>query len=178
MASAAKRRSFDTYRNLSYAYDGSAARELEEEEVLSPLPQVRPRRKAVTRPRVQVREAGRAAPFAIVGFAAAAALAVLIIMSYVQLYAVSNEVVGLNSQMTALQSAEASLQAQYEQAYDLNSIEKQVTADGSMSRPQSGQIVYVDLTEPDNVQVYDQGEAKNGFLEGVKEIVNNILSYF
>ena len=38
MASAAKRESYDPYRNIAYAYDGSAARVLEQEEVLRPRP--------------------------------------------------------------------------------------------------------------------------------------------
>ena len=41
------------------AYDGSAARVLEREEVLQPRPQVRPRERAVARPKVRVREAGQ-----------------------------------------------------------------------------------------------------------------------
>lgn len=179
MASAARRGSYDPYRNVSYAYDGSAARVLEGGEVLQPQPRVRPRHKELTRPQVQVRPAGKVSLFALCGFTALAALAVLILMSCVQLSTISGDVVDLNSQMTQLQSEEAVLRARYELAYDVGAIESAVTADGSMSRPQMGQIVYVDLTEPDNVVVYDQGEAVGGtFLDGVKEIVNNILAYF
>jgi len=54
-----------------------------------------------------------------------------------------------------------------------------VTADGSMSRPQSSQMVYVDLTEPDSVVVYDRGEeVTGGFVDGVQEIIQNVLAYF
>ena len=180
MATAVKRRNYDAYRNISYAYDGSAARQLEEEEVLSPRPLVRPRHRTVARPKVQVREAGRVSLFAVTGFAAVAVLAVLLIMSYVQLATVSDQVVSLSSEMTALQSEEASLRARYELAYDLGAIESKVTSDGSMSRPQSGQMIYVDMTEPDSVVVYDRdGEETGGtFMDGVKDIVGNILAYF
>ncbi len=179
MASAVRRRGYDPYRNMSYAYDGSAARVLDGEEVLRPQPRVRPRGQELARPRVQVRQAGKVSLFAVSGFAALAVLAVLILMSYVQLSAISGEVVSLNSRMTQLQSEEAILRARYELAYDVGVIESAVTADGSMSRPQMGQIVYVDLTEPDSVVVYDQGEeTTGGFLDGAKEIVNNILAYF
>ena len=48
MASAVKqRRAYDPYRNIGYAYDGSAARVLDGEEVLQPRPQVRPRRQEI-----------------------------------------------------------------------------------------------------------------------------------
>lgn len=179
MASAAKRRPYDPYRNISYAYDGSAARVLEREEVLQPRPQVRPRRQTVARPKVKVREAGYVSLFAVSGFAAVAALAVLILMSFVQLSTISSSAVSLDSEMTRLRSEEATLRARYELAYDLGAIESAVTADGSMSRPQSSQMVYVDLTEPDSVVVYDRGEeVTGGFVDGVQEIIQNVLAYF
>ena len=58
MATAAKRRNrYRTYEGVSYtSYDGSAARQLEQgAEILQPRPLVRPRERAVARPRVQVR---------------------------------------------------------------------------------------------------------------------------
>ncbi len=178
MASATKPRSYDPYRNMGYVYDGSAVRVLEDEEVLSPQPRVRPRYQQKTRPRVQVRPAGRVSLFAVTGFAAAAVLAVLILMSYVQLSDISSEVVDLNNQMTELRGEEASLRARYELAYDLGAIENSVTANGSMSRPQAGQIVYVDLTEPDSVVRYDAPEPSGGLLDEVGKIGESILSYF
>jgi len=174
----ARRASYDPYRSLNYQYDGSAVRVPQEEEVLRPEPRVRPRRQELSRPKVAVRPAGKVSLFAVAGFGAVAVLAVLILMSYIQLSTISNQVVSLNSQMTQLRSEEATLRARYELAYDLGAIEKAVTADGSMSRPQAGQMVYVDLTEPDSVVLYSQTEASAGFLESLEEIVGNILSYF
>lgn len=179
MASAVKRESYDPYRNIGYAYDGSAARVLEREEVLQPQPRVRPRHKEIARPQVQVRAAGKVSVFAVAGFAAVAVMAVMIIMSYIQLSAISTEVVNLNSEMARLQSEEATLRARYELAYDLGAIESAVTADGSMSRPQAGQTIYVDLTEPDSVVRYGQTEETGGsILDSVEEVIGNLLAYF
>lgn len=179
MAETRRRVSYDPYRNLNYQYDGSAVRVAEEEEeVLRPRPQVRPRRQELARPKVAVRQAGRVSPFAVTGFAAVAVMAVLILMSFVQLTTLSNQVVGLNSQMTRLQGEEATLRARYELAYDLGAIEKAVTADGSMSRPQAGQMVYVDLTEPDHVVLYDRQETSGSFLESLEQIIGSVLAYF
>ena len=177
MASAVRRESYDPYRNIRYTYDGSAARVPEREEVLQPKPRVRPRHKEIARPQVKVRAAGKVSLFAVAGFAAVIVMAVLIIMNYVQLSAISAEVVDLNSQMAQLQSEEATLRARYELAYDLGAIESAVTADGSMSRPQAGQMIYVDLTEPDSVTVYNQAETP-GFWDGVEEFIGGILAYF
>ncbi len=181
MASAVKRGSYDPYRNVSYMYDGSAVRVVEGGEVLQPRPRihVRPRYEEQARPRVVVRPAGKVSLFAVAGFSALTVMAVLIIMSYVQLSAISRDVVGLNSEMTKLQGEEAILRARYELAYDVSAIESAVTADGSMSRPQAGQMVYVDLTEPDSVVVYEKGEeTTGGFLDGARQIVEHILAYF
>lgn len=178
MAQTQRRGSFDPYRNLNYDYDGSAVRVAEEEEVLRPRPQVRPRNQELSRPKVAVRPAGKVSLFAVAGFGAVAVMAVLILMSYIQLSAISNEVVSLNAEMTQLQSEEATLRARYELAYDLRSIETTMTADGSMIRPQSGQIVYVDMTEPDSVILYERTGEKSTFGDGLREIVNNILAYF
>ena len=179
MASAVKqRRAYDPYRNIGYAYDGSAARVLDGEEVLQPRPQVRPRRQEIVRPKVEVRPAGKVSLFAVTGFAAVAVMAVLILWSYVQLSAISGEVVELNNQMSELQSEESALRVRYELAYDLGAIETAVPADGSMSRPQPGQIVYVDMTEADHVVVYQQEESVGSFFDSLEEIIGNILAYF
>ena len=175
MASAVRRGSYDPYRNLTYsAYDGSAARVLDGEEVLRPQPKVRPRHQELARPKVQVRQAGKVSLFA-----AVAVLAVFILMSYVQLATVSGEVVALNNEMERLQSEESVLRARYELAYDVGAIESAVTADGSMSRPQLGQMVYVDMTEPDSVVVYEQSpETETSFWDSARQAVGNLLSYF
>ena len=182
MATAVKRRSrYTNYSRVPYdAYDGSAARQLQREEVLRPRPMVRPRERAVVRPRVRVREAGLVSPFAVVGFLAVGVFAVLLLFSYVQLTTISQQV-GLRSEMTALQSEEAKLRTAYELSYDLSSIEETMTASGAMVRPQNGQVVYVDLSEPDTVTFFNQDEAAaglDGMFESVKSIASEIVAYF
>ena len=179
MATAVKRRSrYTNYSRVPYdAYDGSAARQLQREEVLRPRPMVRPRERAVVRPRVRVREAGLGSPFAV----AVGVFAVLLLFSYVQLTTISQQVVELRSEMTALQSEEAKLRTAYELSYDLSSIEETMTASGAMVRPQNGQVVYVDLSEPDTVTFFNQDEAAaglDGMFESVKSIASEIVAYF
>ena len=180
MATAVKRRSrYTNYSRVPYdAYDGSAARQLQREEVLRPRPMVRPRERAVVRPRVRVREAGLVSPFAVVGFLAVGVFAVLLLFSYVQLTTISQQVVELRSEMTALQSEEAKLRTAYELSYDLSSIEETMTASGAMVRPQNGQVV---LSEPDTVTFFNQDEAASGLdgmFESVKSIASEIVAYF
>lgn len=180
MASMAKRSARHVYQNVpGSSYDGSAVRRLEREPAAQP--RVRPRERAVARPRVKVREAGKVAPFAVAGFAAVAVFAVLLLMSYIQLAQISNDVVSLKSEMTTLQSDEAQLRAEYALAYDLSDIEQKMTADGSMSHPQDSQICYVDLSEPDSIE-FPTGEAPvkglGGLVKSVRDLVGEIVEYF
>lgn len=163
------------------AYDGSAARRLEREEVLQPRPLVRPRERVVARPKVRVREAGRVCVFAVVGFLAIGVFAVLLLMGHVQLAALSDDVVALRSELTKLQTEEARLRTQYELAYDLKTIEEAVMSSGQMVKPRSDQIFYVDLSEPDSVVLFQQEAGEpgvSGALESLKEICGEIVVYF
>ena len=183
MAEMAKRRRKYAYGSVpgSNAYEGSAARRLERDTLVRPRPQVRARERAVARPRVQVREAGRVSVFAVVGFAAVALCAVLLMFGYVQLAQISDQVVSLENEITTLKSEEAQLRVQYELAYDLSAIEETVTSNGSMVKPQAGQIYSLDLSEEDSVVHYDQesaAEAAGGLLDAIGEFVDGVLSYF
>ena len=183
MATAVKRRSRTSqYDTVAYgAYDGSAARQLRREEVLQPRPLVRPRERAVARPKVRVREAGYVSPFAVAGFLAIGVFAVLLLFSYARLTVIADQVVELRNETASLQSEEAKLRAQYELAYDLEAIETEMTGTGTMVKPQSGQIIYVDLSEPDSVTLFRQEESAGGLtgaVDSVKSILTEIVEYF
>lgn len=184
MASAAARRKsrYDhprgTYGNLAYAQPATRPLERGGAEVLRPQPKVRPRERALTRPKVRVREAGQISVFAVVGFLAVGVFAVLLMLSTVQLTMVSDEVVSLRSELSDLQSEEAKLMAQYELAFDPSTIEEKVTADGSMVKPAAGQIYTLDLSEADSVVHYDQESTGMGFLATVQGMIDSALSYF
>ena len=182
MATAVTRRKYSKYDTIPFPmYDGSAARQLEQEEVLRPRPLVRPRERAVVRPKVRVREEGIVSPFAVVGFLAVLVFAVLLLFSYVQLAVISDQVVSLRSDLTGLKTEEAKLRAQYELAYDLESIEQNLTDSGAMVKPQNGQIIYVDLSEPDSVTYFQQEEEATGVegaVESMHSIFTEIVEYF
>lgn len=189
MAGAAKRRrvSYATYGNVAYApgYDGTLARPLpkQPEEVLQPRPKARPRRqeRVQARPKVQVREQGQVSIFAIAGFLAVGIFAVLVVLSYVQLTVVGNEAYELREELSDLRAEEDKLLAQYELSYDLEKIEADLTTSGTMVRPQSEQIFVLDLSEPDNVVLYQQDEKVGGLAglwAGVCDVFDSIVEYF
>lgn len=177
MATAAtKRHGYQTYGNV--AYDPAYAPEREGGTRTEPL--IRPRERVVGRERVRVRAAGYVAPAAVIGFLAVAVVAVLILMSYVQLTDTSNQIVRLRREAETLATEHAELMTQYELAYDLKSVEEQVTSSGKMVQPSAGQIVSLNLSEPDSATVYAE-ETENilGELwESLTGAVRNIGAFF
>jgi hypothetical protein len=132
----------------------------------------------LTRTRVQVREAGQVAPFAVIGFLAVAVFAVLLLMSYAQLTVVNGEMTSLRDELSSLQSENATLTAQYEKVFDMQAIQEAVG--DTMVRPTYDQVVYIDLSEPDTVVIYGE-EAFSGLkgaLKGLEEVFDGIFEYF
>lgn len=171
-----------TYGNVAYDLAGTADRPLHQggAEVLTPKRRARSGARALTRPKVRVREAGYVAPFAVIGFLAVAVFAVLLMFSYAKLTAVNDQVVSARNQLNSLKTEESKLLTQYELAFDLNSIEKQALA-GGMVKPQIGQTYVLDLSKPDSVVRYQQqeGSSKADSLKAeVISIWNNLVEYF
>lgn len=165
MAEAARKIRYSSYGNAAYdpAYEGGAVRAPRGGELTRP--RVLPRERAAVRPKVSLRPAGQVSLFAVAGFLAVAFFAALVLLSYVQLTVLSDQVVDLRGQYTTLKDEEARLLAQYELTFDLKSIEAAVTADGRMVKPQSSQIYYMDLSGSDSVEVYEE-ETSAGALTG------------
>ena len=175
---------YNTYGSVAYApaYEGGAIRlpRREEEQHRRPQPKQREhvRRQELKRAQVQVRQAGHVAPFAVIGFLAVAAFAVLL-LSHVQYTVLNGEVASLRSQMTKLQTENATLSAQYEKVFDLDTIQN--TVGDTMGRPTGDQVVYIDLSEPDSVVLYGQEEGQGGLsgaIQSVKTIVGDMIEYF
>ena len=166
---------YDTYGSVAYApaYDGSAVRvPRRQEEVLQPAPRPRQReqvrRRALERTQVQVREAGQVA----------AVFAALLILSYAQLAVANDAMVTLRGQLSDLQAEHATLSAQYEKVFDMDKL--QAAVGGEMARPDSDQVTYIDLSEPDQVTVYAEERAGglSGVLTGAGRVLDGFLEYF
>lgn len=169
-----KRTNYRTYGNVAYDPAYAPQRQGRTE------PLVRPRERVSARERVRVRPAGYVAPVAVIGFALVAVMAVLLLTNYAQLTQTSNEIVRLRREAATLSEEHAKLTAEYELAFDLKSVEEQVTASGAMVQPQAGQIITLNISEPDSAQFYGgQDKSLAGELwGGVKETVGNLVSFF
>jgi len=174
---------YGTYGSVAYApvYDGSAVRAPRPGEAARRRQAVRERRqeRALTRAQVQVRQAGQVAIFAVVGFLAAAVFAALLLLSQVRLTVANGETAQLRADLEALQAEHATLTAEYEKLFDMETIEAAVG--DRMVRPNGDQVVYIDLSAPDTVEVYGQEAFYTGplgALQSIGEVVSGILEYF
>lgn len=132
----------------------------------------RQRRRVMTRPKVKLRPRESVTPTAVVGFALAAVMAVLVLFSYVKLNNVYASTVALQNQLTTLQTEENTLKAEYEEVFNQDVLSKAVKKAGNLKPVTSDQIVYVELSDPDNIVVYEQEEKSGGiaaFFQSVRD---------
>lgn len=170
MAEAARKIRYSSYGSVAYdpAYDAGSVRVPRGGEVTQP--RVLPRERAVARPKVSLRPAGQVSLFAVAGFLTVAVFAAMVLLSYVQLTVLSDQVVDLRGQYIQLKDEEARLLAQYELAFDLKSIEAAVTSEGRMVKPQSSQIYYMDLSGSDSVVVYEEEDTAGALTGAIQDL--------
>lgn len=160
------------------AYTGSVVRAPRRQDDTYSVPKRSPRRQAVTRPQVAVREAGHVAPFAVVGFLAVGVFAVLLLLSTLQLHIASDNVVSLRNQLADLHTEQATLSARYEQEFDLQRL--QAAVGGTMIRPTADQITYIDMSRPDSVVLFNDSAVPGtaGAAKGAGNIFSSVVEYF
>lgn len=180
MAVMKKRRTFkyESYGNVAYAPTMEGGTGVAQD---IPLPRrrVQEQTQTLTRTHVQVREPGAVAPFGVLGFLIVGIFAAMLIFSYAQHIQLSTELMALESSYSDLARQNSSLAAQYEQLFDIASIEAAVA--GTMVRPSAEQVIYLDLSQPDQVSNYGtetRVEGVAGLVEGISEIVAEIQAYF
>lgn len=157
-------------RELRHAGEAPRQRETAVEQ-----PKVRTRTEA----KVQIRERQKISLFAVAGFAAVAVMAVLVLMSYIQLTALSAETVALKTQLSKLEAENVTLTAQYERMFDQNAVKEAAEAAG-MSKPGNSQIYYIDLSDGDSAVVYQQTEPNvlSRVLTSVNHGIYTVVEYF
>ncbi len=174
--------------NLAYDYDylereRRRRQEREEREYAerrareAAQPRPAPRRKTAELPKHRERQ--HVSPLVLLGFAAAAGLVVMLLMSYAQLTEISHDVVRLQRELTTLQDEHIELVGRYERTFDLAAVKEAAEAAG-MAKPSSSQIYYVDLSAPDNVVIYHNTENNTlrRIAATVEQDVSSLVEYF
>ena len=128
--------------------------ETERRETRRAEPARAPRKAAETAARPRVRERQKVSGVLLLGFAALAALVVMVLMSYAQLTSISADVVSMQKELKTLETEHVALLTQYERTFDLTKIKAAAAAAG-MNKPSSSQVNYIDLSAPDSVEVFE-----------------------
>lgn len=143
--------------NGSLAYDLDYAVRERELRHAGEAPRTREKAKVYEAPRVLIRARQIVSPLAVLSVAAIMGLALLVLMSYVQLTRLSSETVKLQNQLEELESENVSLTAQYQRMFDMASVKEAAEAAG-MSKPSGTQMSHLDLSAGDSAVAYRQKE--------------------
>ena len=141
------------------------------------VPKAKPRVRSLSK--AQVRQRQKVSVLSVLGVGAANGLAVMVLMGYIQLPIISDEVVSLQNQLEELQTENVTLTAQHEQMFDLATV-KEVAEAAGMSKPSSSQIYYIDLSEGDSAVVYQQEESNllSRLLTSLNHGIYAVVEYF
>lgn len=142
------------YGNLAYDLDAlvrehelDQAGRMDEEHV-----QVRqqPRTRSVPQPKT------KASPVLLGAVAVLVAMVLGLMVGYVQLTELSDDVMTIKNDLSEAQDAHVALVTKYEQTFDMTTVKEKAEAAG-MEKPSSGQIEYIDISGSDAVVVYQAG---------------------
>lgn len=165
--------------NLAYDFDYEEKRTRRTERRAEEQPRKAQQQEPKAQTTIRTRERQKVSLTALVGFAALAAMVLVLVMSYAKLTAISSNVVSMKNELTALQSEHVALLTRYEQTFDLSTIKEAAEATG-MAKPSASQIFYVDLSEPDSVVVYqqDSGNVLSRVFTSLGHGMCSVVEYF
>ena len=131
------------------------------------------------RPRPQAQQDVQLSPAVLIGTVIVTAMVVALMLCYVKLTGISDNVSTIKRSISALEDEHIALLTEYEKTFDLASVKAAAEAAG-MSKPTSGQIVYIDLSGADTAEVYAAGgsAALNGLTDKVSKAWAYAVEYF
>lgn len=171
-----------TYGSLAYDLDALAREKQLDEAGKLPQKKVRPAQpevQPVQRRQSAARAAVRPSPVLLLGTVLVVGMAIALMLCYVKLTGISDNVSSIKREISALEEEHVALLTEYERTFDLATVKAAAEAAG-MSKPSSGQIQYIDLSGADSVEVYAAGGAAalNGFTEKAESLWAYVLEYF
>lgn len=157
------------------AYDRNAAFDITEDTAVRELPQ---QERSPLR-RVKIEKAYKASLSTKLVCVLSVLMAAFIVYSHATLAVAVNEKAALESSIAKLVEEEITLKAKQETLFGLANVESYATENLNMEKISTEQIVYIDLSNPDVIEV-SQGSVTLKFetaLEQAKEILNGVASY-
>ena len=166
------------YGSLAYDLD-TLVRERQLEEA-GAMPERRTEQPPQAQPQRRPKAQAKARPSALLvgGIALVGALVMVLLLGYVQLTAVSNNVSTIKKELATLEDEHVALLTEYEKTFDLATI-KAAAEEAGMSKPSAGQIQYIDLSGADSAVVYgDEPGVVEKAASSLKEGALSLWEYF
>lgn len=106
-------------------------------------------------------------------------MAVVLVMGYIQLTAVTGSISDLQEQVSQLEDQRVSLVMDYERTFDMAKIKEAAEAAG-MKKPTAGQVEYVELGGGSKAEVYqaESDSLLSQLTHSVKNGVGALVEYF
>jgi hypothetical protein len=124
---------------------------------------------------MRLRPAEDVAPLSVIGMVAVAVLAAFVICLRIQLNDLNTQLNTSSTELAQLEKEGDALLTQYEQMFDMGSIESGMLTSGKMTKPTSSQSVYLELAEPDHAEVFQNEE---GVFQTIRNKLMEIVEYF
>ncbi len=118
------------------------------------------------------------APAAVLGFALAAALLVVVIFAHVGMSAASENVLALEHQVEELQKRQDDLLIDYETAFNLTELEDYAINELGMQKPRSDQIYFINSTAEDKAVVLSERAESVSLVDRLGDFLSSIAEYF
>ncbi len=169
------------YGNLAYEYGSTAERYATPDEVVA-----EPERGEKVRKKVRIRVKAKekvstsfgVPALGIIGSIVVAAVAVLVLLSYVELTELSANRSDLESQLSSLNEQNAKLTIQYESTFNLSDIEDYAINVLGMSRLTDGDTTIITMDKYDHAEILNEDDSSSGFWDFVTDTVDTILEFF
>ena len=116
-------------------------------------------------------------PVTLLGAIIAIGLVVMVIMSYVQLNAISVKSSQYEAQIAELEQDETQLKLAYESAFDFREIEDYATSELGMIKASAGQKVYLSENSEDKAVVIDSDSKTSGFWGAISDFFASVKEY-
>jgi len=159
---------------------GSAAPSLDQPAYERPEPEVeaRPRERVSIRTEAKPVARQHVSLFAVGGCVVAAGLAIMLLLNYVELNAISSRTYELSGRLQELQVEETRLKIEYESTFKLDEVEQYATNMLGMVKAESGQVKYLDDRAEDQAVVLNEDNGNAGFMAKMKSLLTSISEYF
>lgn len=163
---------------------GSAAPKLDEAAGQAPSREREERRGERTRERENLRVLQKPksrqgiSAFAVIGWLAAAFIAVSLILSYVELNSISAESYSLSEELEQLKLDETKLKIDYETTFKLDEVEGYAINILGMVKAENGQVKYLSNRVEDQAVVLQNGGSGSGIIAKIKNMFSAVSEYF